>query len=457
MSWLLTPLGLIVGVVLAAVVLANMIRQPRAPSATIAWLLVILLVPYVGVPAYLLLGGRKMRRMAEDKPDLRVAGTTAHVVATPGSLDAVLRSYGIAGATRGNRVRLCGSGEEAYRWLTQLLEDARHRIWLASFILHPDGVGRAVLDLLARRARDGLQVRLLLDGVGSLHTSHRVLAPLAAAGGRYAFFMPVFHRPFRGRSNLRNHRKVVYVDDHLVVAGGANIAREYMGPTVLPERWRDLAFVLEGPATYEYGELFRSDWHYASREWLDLPAAEPLSRGDAIAQVVPSGPDVDRDPLYAAILSASWQAHQRLWVVTPYYIPDDALQSALVLAAHRGVDVRVLVPARSNHRLADLARGAYLRDIQEAGGSVLLYRSGMVHAKALVVDDTVAMVGSANMDMRSLFLNYEVALFLYTGPEVRATADWIASLEGAATRGVPVVSAGMEVVEGLARMIGPQL
>ena len=273
--------------------------------------------------------------------------------------------------------------------------------------------------------------------------------------------MPVLHRPFRGRTNLRNHRKAVIVDGSRIWAGGTNIATEYIGPTFEPRRWRDLSFVLEGPAAQHYQTIFRSDWQFATGKQLPVQinctGTVSVPVGGATVQVVPSGPDISGDPLYSALLSAVFQAKKRLWIVTPYFVPDETLAEALHLAAHRGTDVQVLIPQTSNHRLADMARGPYLRDLQKAGGQVLFYQGGMLHGKALLADDTLAVIGSANFDMRSLFLNYETGLLVYSHAEVQDIHDWIKTLALGCRSGVDAVGVLRDIGEGVARMMAPIL
>ena len=457
LSWEISShLATTAGFLLAALLIAHIVRQRRPPTATIAWLLVIVLIPYIGVPLYLMLGGRKMRLRAGRKARIMMA-KTALPPADLRPLERLFFRYGIPPATNDNGLTLYQTGEESYAALVALIEAATRSIHISIFILHPDEVGLDIIARLARRAAEGIEVRLLLDGVGSMHTRRRFLAPLAAAGGRYAFFMPVLHVPFRGRSNLRNHRKTVIVDDRRVLAGGANIAVEYMGPAPHPDRWRDLTFALEGSAVLRYAELFRSDWRFASGELIAASQVrEPGGGGVATVQVVPSGPDVPGDPLYDALLTATFSARRRLWVVTPYFIPDEALCRALVLAAHRGVDVRLVVPQRSNHRLADMAGRSYLREVRAEGGTVLFY-SGMLHGKAVLIDDELAILGSANIDMRSLLLNYEAGLFVYSEAEIRAVEQWMQALAQGASSRLTNVKAMGEIMEGLARLFAPQL
>lgn len=455
-SLLLSHLTLVGVVLLSVLVITRIIRQRRAPGTTMAWLLAVALVPYVGIPLYLIFGGRKLRNLAAGKSGLILPELETVAAAQAAPLDRLLRTYNLPGATCGNRIRLCSSGEDGYARLVELIESARRRISLLTYLLHYDAVGRDILRRLERRAREGVEVRLLLDKIGSLYLTKRFFSPLVKAGGRVAFFLPAVYR-----SNLRNHRKMLICDDVRVLAGGANIADEYLGPAPDKRRWQDLSFVLSGPAVSRYAEVFRADWQFASGEIirpLEPPAPEPAADGEeAVLQVVPSGPDVLWDPLYDAILSAAFQARRRIWIVTPYFVPDDALAQSLRLAARRGVEVRILVPERSNHFLADRARGTYLREIQSAGGKIYFYSAGMVHAKLLLVDDRLALLGSPNFDMRSLFLNFEIALFSYSEPFVRRLETWSAPLFTQARLGVRPIGTLGEYFEGLVRLFAPLL
>jgi cardiolipin synthase len=462
-SWLVSSLLAYLGFGLALVLLAHLLRQHRSPSSTIAWLLVILLLPYFGVPLYLMFGGRKMRRMAGRKEQVYRAGAGAPGERHPGGpVERTLRSFGVPPASTGNRMKLVASGVEAYHELCRNIDEARESIEITTYILGTDAVAQALVARLARRAWEGIEVRLLLDAVGSWRVRRRFLNPLAAAGARVAFFMPVIHIPFRGRANLRNHRKIVVVDRRIAMIGGMNLSGEYMGPAPDPKRWRDLSLVLEGPAVGDLAELFRSDWKFATDE--DLGPVSPVPAvvaGDdgtgCPAQVVASGPDVAGDPLYETLLSALFTAERRVWVVTPYFVPDEMLARALELAARRGVDVRLILPHHSNHVSADLARTGFLRQIHHAGGRVLLFEPGMLHAKAVLIDDDLAVIGSANMDMRSLFLNYEVAVFLSGPAQVAEIAAWARSVMADARLGLPRQSRTGELAENVVRLLSPLL
>jgi len=456
-SWLFSHLALIAGFLLAALLLGRILRERRSPAATMAWLMAVVLVPYLGVPLYLLLGGRKMRRIAGGKAQVLLAPQEGQPPVEALPLDRILGAYGVPPATGGNRIQLQTSGEQAWDALTGLIDRAEKSVYVAMFVLQHDAIGREILARLARRAGEGLEVRLLLDGVGSLHTPSRFLGPLEEAGGRFAYFNPVLHRPFRSRTNLRNHRKTVIADGRVVLAGGTNIGGEYLGPEPSARRWRDLAFTIEGPAVSHYLEIFRADWFFASGERLPAGAAGPRATGTALLRVVPSGPDVSGDPLYDALLTAAFSAQERFWITTPYFVPDEALTRALILAARRGVDLRVIVPEHSNHRIADIAGRSYLRQIQESGGTVLFFRNGMLHAKAVLVDERLAFLGSANFDTRSLLLNYETAVLAYSAETVAEVTAWMQSIADECRAGVAPVGLVRELAHGVARLLAPQL
>ena len=202
-----------------------------------------------------------------------------------------------------------------------------------------------------------------------------------------------------------------------------------MGPEQSRTRWLDSTMKIEGPAVRDLSDLFADDWQFATGE--QLPACAQIASlpgHERIVQVVPSGPDVPLDALYDAIVAALYKAQRRIWLVTPYFVPDDGLMRALLLQARLGHDVRVILPRRSDHRFVDMARGRFVRNLKEAGVHFFVHRSRMVHAKHVLVDDTMAVSGSANLDMRSLYLNYELALFCYDKQSIDDTAAWISSV-----------------------------
>ena len=216
---------------------------------------------------------------------------------------------------------------------------------------------------------------------------------------------------------------------------------------------------VEGPAVEDLAGVFADDWEFATGERVaQRAAADATTDGERVAQVVPSGPDVEHDALYDAIVAAVYKARRRLWIVTPYFVPDDGLMRALLMQARMGTDVRVVLPARSDHLVADLARARAVRRLHAAGGRLFLHDERMVHAKHLVVDDALAVAGSANLDMRSLYLNYELALFCYDDRSVAAIAGWVETLAGECTEFEPRAPGPVRrLAEDLCWLAGPLL
>ncbi len=448
------------GFVLALLLLAHILRERRSPTSTLAWLMAVVFVPYAAVPLYIMIGGRKLSRRGETKPMLHLSSP---IEPADEGLEYQLASLGYRGGfapTRRNRLSLLLTGEDAFHETLRMIEAARRSVHVSTYVLSRDATGRAIVDALVAKASGGLEVRLLMDALGCVKVDRRFLAPLHRAGGRTAFFMPMLHLPFRGRANLRNHRKMVLVDGKTAVIGGMNLAGEYMGPAPAPERWADIALRIAGPAVQQAFEIFRSDWAFAAKEELSRPplSGEPADGTAATAlQIIASGPDVENDALREALMISLFRAHRRVWIVTPYFVPDDLLLEALCLAARRGIDLRVILPNRSNHRLADMAREGYLSELQEAGAGIFLYRPRMLHAKALLIDDTVAVTGSANMDMRSLLLNFEVGVCIYSNEIIGYLEDWMHEMMAESIERKPHDSMPLSVVEGVGRLFAPLL
>jgi cardiolipin synthase len=268
--------------------------------------------------------------------------------------------------------------------------------------------------------------------------------------------MPFLHRPFRGANNLRNHRKQVIVDGEAVLLGGMNIAKEYMGPRQDILRWTDLTIIIKGKIASQFGAVFLSDWAYATGELAEkasLLLSNDLDQSH-LSQLVVSGPDVKTDPIYEMLLTSIYGARQRVWIATPYFVPDEALAKALELAIRRGVDVRIIIPRRSDQLIADLARSTYLQEIQDSGGHIFLFTK-MLHAKSTLIDDSCALVGSANTDGRSLFLNYELGVCLYSPQDITEISTWFLSIFKDSDAGVSPPGWFRRLAGDLARLLEP--
>jgi len=417
-------LGTYLGFGLAFVLIARLMREKRRPSATVAWLLVIWFVPPLGVPLYLIFGGRKISRLTRNKSPLNIA--------LPNETGTISSSaFGVI--SKGNRTEMQPTGVHAFKSLIREIRAAQESIEITTFILSHDAIGRNVVKELSRRAQAGVEVRLLLDAVGSFGMKTLYMLELAKAGGRIERFMPVLPFLSLGRANLRNHRKLAIFDRKRVIIGGRNIGKEYMGPIHSPKRWRDLSLLIEGPAVMQLSAIFEADWAFACRKKGEVQRpikSVPEFQGSepSTIEIMVSGPDTRGDPLYEKILSIIQEAEKSVTIVTPYFIPDEVLQRSLMVKARSGKSVRLLIPKRSNHPITDLARNDFLRELSEAGVEILLFNDGMMHGKVILVDEDIAMTGSANIDLRSLFVNYELGAFFYSQKEIGEITSWVDEL-----------------------------
>jgi len=342
-----------------------------------------------------------------------------------------------------------------------LLDNAQTSIDIAIFILGKDAIGNQILTILEKKAAQGVKIRLLLDGVGTFSFTKKRFKPLLKSGAQIAWFIPVIHNPFRGRTNLRNHRKIVIADKKEVWAGGRNISGDYLGPDCPSNCWVDISFVQTGAIVAHYLEIFEADWAF-STDNKTIPSVKLVDSGSTAKntselQLIPSGPDVEDDPIYSVILTAYYAAKSHIKIVTPYYIPDDNIQKALKLAALRGVTVDLITPLKSNHQIADIARNRSIRELAAAGVNIW-YLPQMIHAKAMIIDQNFAMAGSANLDIRSLFLNCELMSAFYSKQDVIWLSEWFISLQNNCSKYQnQKVTALTEVVEGFALLASSQL
>jgi cardiolipin synthase len=483
-----SPAGL-VGLEAAWIVLMAgwMLQERRPPVATLAWILGLSLLPVVGIPVYLFLGPRRLKRRL-----MRRAAARQNVSGRPEpweSLEAeaplqarqllqLARTLTGVPAETATSLTLYDDGDRTIDAIVEAIAAARDHVHLEYYIFAPDRAGTRVRDALAERARAGVTVRLLVDASGSSRLKPAFLAPLLEAGGKVARFNPAFGGKASARFfNFRTHRKIVVCDGLTGFTGGVNVTDSHSRSALGEAAWRDTHLRLTGNAVHGLQLTFLEDWYFSrpgeppsETDALRARYFPEAGRGPHLVQIVASGPDetgprlsrLDEtghavEALYFAAISG---ARQRLWLTTPYLLPSEPMVAALESAALRGVDVRLLVPAHTDSRLIDAASRTFQDGLLAAGVSIYRYGPPMIHAKTCVVDDHLAIVGTANIDNRSLRLNFEVVAAIHGGPLVEELAGlFLHDLEQAR----PCALEGRRqrfmgrVFSSLARLLSPQL
>ncbi|MBN2576747.1 MAG: cardiolipin synthase [Deltaproteobacteria bacterium] len=464
--------------VIAAVLLA----RRREPSATLAWILFIVVAPFLGAGLYLLLGRTRMRRAARrsNRAEARLRALLSRydvrgrLERGTGVVDARTRAMIRLGgalastpASLGNATQALVDAATTYREIADAIRQAQHHIHVEFYIIQPDAVGTGLRDLLAERAAAGIEVRVLCDGIGSMSLPADFWAPLRAAGGRAATFAPLSklipHFRRRDRFDFRNHRKIVVVDGHIGFTGGINVGKEYLGLDPAIGKWRDTHIRIAGPAVLSLQQTFLQDWLLTTGQAPDdehyFPACPPA--GECLVQVIDSGPDQAWASVELYYAQAIALACERVWITNPYFVPSQLIEAALTVAALRGVDVRILLPKKSDSRLVTWASHSYYAPLLHAGVRIFEYARGFVHAKTMVVDEWVATIGSANMDMRSFKLNFELNAFVFGQRLCRDVARQFALDLEAATEVTGEwekrMGLGRRLVRGVARLLSPLL
>jgi cardiolipin synthase len=388
----------------------HVLLHKRNPLSALSWIWALILFPILGPIFYLLVGTERMQRKRlrrrknppakEDAAALAAADTPA----LPLFAQRLLRVSG-RGFSANNRLGLIPEGAGFYRDLESAIDAAQHHVHLEFFIWRNDEVGRRLADALTRAAVRGVEVRLLLDAIGSFRLPASAFDALHAAGGRTSWFSTA--NPFRQHwfIHLRNHRKLAVIDGASAFMGGMNIGAAY-----LP--WRDLQARIDGPAVTELQGVFADDWFFATTEALTQQVYYPPVRGSGEddALVLAAGPDQDfsANSIRITLLALAAAAQHRVWVATPYLVPDPAIIAALQLCARSGLDTRIVLPRHPDSIYIGHVARAFYEDLLTSGVRLYEYLPGMLHTKAMVVDDEWSMIGSANLDVRSLKLNFEL-------------------------------------------------
>ncbi|RPD85313.1 cardiolipin synthase [Luteimonas sp. 100069] len=443
------------------------VLQKREPAATLSWLLGLALLPYLGFLVYHVFGPQRIRRNRLRRSHNRAMMQSPQIETEQGEAAELVRlgqaTTGLP-ATSSAEVTLLVDGAAKYTAVLADIARAEHHVHLEYYIYEPDHTGAALRDALVERARAGVRVRVLLDFVGS-SASRRFFTPLLEAGGELAWFHPMRFGRFWQRpwTNLRTHRKIVIIDGRIGYTGGMNIA-DQQDERLRSDAYRDLHMRLVGKSVRVLQLVFAEDWAYATgqRDFLAEVKRQtpPADAGPIRTQVLTSGPDSNWEAIHRAHVGAIHSAKTRVWMTTPYFVPGEAAMMALTSAALAGLDVRLLVPQVSDSRIVTLAARSYFGELLLAGVRIYEYRSRLLHSKTLLVDDHLALIGSANFDHRSFRLNFEVSVLFDDTGVAAALAQHIESEFAHAPRVQrgrrrPLLTARLP--EALARLCSPLL
>lgn len=409
----------IVGVILV------IISENRNPLKSMPWLIVLALAPVVGLVCYFFFGQNLSKRRSlsrRTRKQLNAYATAAAQIGHPEvpeylrPLERLLADSGHAVPLYGSQLTIYSTGGAKFDALLEAIERAEHHIHLQYYIIDNDEVGRRVRDALIRRAREGIEVRVLYDDVGSRAVRKGFFDEMEQAGIEVCEFLHVQFPRFTSKVNYRNHRKVVIIDGRVALFGGMNIADRYCEGTRQLGPWRDNHFRVEGGGVAGLQFAFLNDWYATTRQRLTAAekyyTATPL-RANNVMQVLTGGPLGRWRTLQQAVALAVARAKERIRIQTPYYLPSETLNNALQTAALAGIEVELMLPARSDSKVVDLAVHSYLDDMVRAGVKVLFYTAGFLHAKTVLIDDELTIIGSANLDFRSFEHNFELNGFLY--------------------------------------------
>ena len=430
-AWKLADIIFIINIFLVLIVV---IFERRNPVATLSWILLLVFVPLLGFLMYIFLGQNLQRKklfyLKEEEEhellsllagqDVSLQKNTLHFndPRTREYLDLVylqmVSNYSLL--TQDNKVEVFHEGEELFNRILSSLKKAQHYIHMEYFIIRNDSLGQHIMNILAEKARQGVEVKLLYDGMGSIRLSPRFFRKLHEAGGRSAAFFPPFLPYINVRVNYRNHRKILIIDGDEAYVGGFNVGDEYIGVSPRFGHWRDIHLNIRGSAIDSLEMRFLLDWRFAARDPLSetdfyFPTRKP--EGSSALQIVSSGPDMNYPAIKNGYLKLINKAKRNVYIETPYLIPDDSILEALKIAALSGVDVRLMIPYKPDHFYVHWASLSYVGELLEAGVRCYQYQKGFLHSKMVCTDGFASSVGTANLDIRSFELNFEVNAFIY--------------------------------------------
>lgn len=433
--------------ILSVIVSVKLILENRDPSKTLIWILIFMLFPIIGILIYAVLGRNirkikmnkaykmansmkkenllfnldEMKELAQGQSSMIKNGKLPHsenIDFRVLKVVSLLLNTGIFPFTINNNVEIYVDGNEKFENLIKDIRNAKDHIHLEYFIIKDSEIGEKIKKELIEKSKDGVKIRIIYDDVGCWRFwFHRHFFNEMRSYGIeiIPYLKGRITIPIGGQLNYRNHRKIVVIDGKIGYTGGINIGDEYIGKNKKFGYWRDTHIRIEGTSVYMLQMIFLTDWYYNTKEVLLEEKLFPKlnTKGDVMMQIVASGPDSDWESMHYAYFYAICQAKKSIYIETPYFIPDESLLKALKCAALSGVELIILFPKIADHKIVNTASYSYFQEILESGGKVYLYNKGFLHSKVIIIDDFMASTGSANMDLRSFKLNFEVNAFIY--------------------------------------------
>lgn len=414
------------------------------PQVTMAWLMIFLVSSYVGFIAYILFGRNLLKRRTARKKEQATGQSVAvlHHGCDETLLEdetdedilkikRLLMKSSQACISQDNQVEVFSDGTFKFERLFDDLTKAKKHIHVEYFILKSDYIGGVLKQILIQKAKAGLEVRVIYDAVGSWRLSKSYIQELKDAGVEIKPFYPVVLPVLSRELNYRNHRKIVVIDGEIGYVGGVNVGDEYIGLDKKFGYWRDSHLRFTGSGVQALQKIFLNDWYYLTKDLLsdDGYFPEAIAKGAEEMQVVESGPDYNWEAIKQAFFTMITGATQSLWITSPYLVPDEAMMMSLRNAALSGVDVRIILPQKADHFMVFWATKDNLETLLRDGVKIYLYRKGFIHSKCIIADHKVASIGTANLDNRSMGINYEVNAFLYSQPSIkRLESDFLQDL-----------------------------
>jgi cardiolipin synthase len=430
-------------VLLVLFVCGKVLYDIRSVSKTFAYLLVVILIPGVGIIIYFAVGANYRKNKLYSKKIVRDKKLLAEIREkiiheSEKALDtgeAEVKSHrklarmllnDDSPLTGNNEVKLLINGEQKFPEVIKALQAARHHIHIEYYIFEDDNIGNQIKDILIQKASEGVQVRFIYDDFGSRSIRSKFVDDLKAGGVEAYPFYKIWFIALSNRTNYRDHRKIIVIDGCTAFVGGINVSDRYINNNPKQLFWRDTHVMIKGPGTYYLQYLFICDWNFCAGQKLKIQPGyfcSEKTKGKAIVQIAASGPDSDTPTIMYSLLETIGMAQNELLITSPYFIPGEPIIDALCVAALSGVKVKLLVPYKSDSWLVNAAARSYYREILDAGAEIYLYKKGFVHAKTMIADGQLAIIGTANMDHRSFELNFEVNSMIYDTAIAKQLSD----------------------------------